>query len=228
MSPEKNPQTQEELPSKRKLLTASGIALLIATVILVTAVLPAEYGIDPLGAGAALGLLSLSTAASGPEIALPTPSEAAAATPVQEGPIAHYAAEYKVDTTEFVLGPYEYIEYKYHLERGASMLFTWTASSNVIHDMHGEHDGGPSGVAVDFDKRSKRQDHGTFTAPFSGIHGWYWENPGAETITVKLTTAGFYTSAVEIHSDHTRRAHQLTALGADTASRKIAPAAPVP
>jgi len=227
MSPDRNPQAQQ-LPSKRKLLTASGIALLVATVVLFTAVLPAEYGIDPLGTGAALGLMSLSTAASAPEIAVPTPGEAAAATPVQEGPIAHYAAEYKFDTTEFVLGPYEYLEYKYHLENGASMLYSWTASSNLIHDMHGERDGGPSGVAESFDKRSKRQDHGTFTAPFSGIHGWFWENPGGETVNVKLTTAGFYTSAMEFRFDRTRRPHELTALDAVTASRKIVPAAPVP
>jgi hypothetical protein len=227
MSPNKNLQTQA-LPSKRKLLMASGIALLIATVVLVTAVLPAEYGIDPLGTGAALGLVSLSTAASAPEIEVPTPGEAAAATPVQEGPIAHYAAEYKFDTTEFVLGPYEYVEYKYHLENGASMLYSWTASSNLIHDMHGERDGGPSGASESFDKRSRRQDHGAFIAPFSGIHGWYWENPGGETITVKLTSAGFYTSAMEFRFDRTRRPHELTALDAVTISRKTDPAAAVP
>ena len=32
-------------------------------------------------------------------------------------------------------------------------------------------------------------------APFSGIHGWYWENLGSGYVTIRLTTAGFYSEA---------------------------------
>lgn len=66
-------------------------------------------------------------------------------TPVQLGPVGHYAAEYKIDAAQFVLGPYEYVEYKYRLEKGASMLYSWTASSPVAHDLYGARDGGPRG-----------------------------------------------------------------------------------
>ena len=34
--------------------------------------------------------------------------------------------------------------------------------------------------------------HGSFTAPFSGIHGWYWENFGTTPVTIQLMSAGFY------------------------------------
>ena len=37
---------------------------------------------------------------------------------------------------------------------------------------------------------------GTVTAPFSGIHGWYWENPGTQTTTVTLSAAGCYKMAL--------------------------------
>ncbi len=40
-------------PSKQQILRATGLAMLVAAIILVTAVLPAEYGIDPLHTGAA-------------------------------------------------------------------------------------------------------------------------------------------------------------------------------
>jgi hypothetical protein len=50
------PARAPEPPSKRQLAVATGIAFITAAVILVTAVLPAEYGIDPLGTGAAMGL----------------------------------------------------------------------------------------------------------------------------------------------------------------------------
>jgi hypothetical protein len=38
---------------------------------------------------------------------------------------------------------------------------------------------------------------GTMTAPFSGIHGWYWENTTDQAITVTLTSSGYYNIAHE-------------------------------
>ena len=50
------------MPSKSALAKATGIALLVALILLFTAVLPAEYGFDPLKTGAALGLTGISQA----------------------------------------------------------------------------------------------------------------------------------------------------------------------
>ena len=181
------------------LAKASGISLTAAAVLLVTIVLPAEYGIDPLGTGEALGLSTLSR----PLAPVPPPQGDTLA-PVQEGVVALYPGEYRYDSREFVLGPYEYLEYKYRLAENATMLFSWVASADVLHDFHGDRDGAPASTAESFDNQPRRQADGSFEAPFSGIHGWYWENPGGTTITVRLTTAGFYTSAHEFHYDGTR------------------------
>jgi len=48
-------------PSKAAIAKATAIALLVAAVLLITAVLPAEYGIDPLGTGQALHLTDLAS-----------------------------------------------------------------------------------------------------------------------------------------------------------------------
>ena len=48
--------TQADLPSKAQLIRSTVIAVAIATVILITAVLPAEFGIDPTGIGKLIGL----------------------------------------------------------------------------------------------------------------------------------------------------------------------------
>ena len=45
--------------STRRILMATALASLVALIVLVVAVLPAEYGIDPLGTGRALGLTAL-------------------------------------------------------------------------------------------------------------------------------------------------------------------------
>src|SRR5262245_12375797 len=135
--------TEQELPSKRRLANATAIAMAIAAGLLVTVVLPAEYGIDPLRTGAAFGLTQISASAPPPE-AITNPNSATTLAPVTEGPVAHYSSEYKVDSVEFEIGPYEYVEYKYRLEKGASMLYSWTANADLIHDLHGERDGAPS------------------------------------------------------------------------------------
>ena len=53
-----------EIPSKRRLAVTTAISLCIAGLLLVTVVLPAEYGVDPLGTGRALGLSVISAPVS--------------------------------------------------------------------------------------------------------------------------------------------------------------------
>ena len=168
-------------PPVRKILLATGGAAIAAAMILVIAVLPAEYGIDPLGAGRLLGLTDLAGASG--------------------GAIKRQDAAYKTNTATFELGPYEFVEFKYRLEQGASMVYSWTATGEVIYDFHSEPDGAPQGYAESFDKARMPEANGTYTAPFSGIHGWFWENPGTKAVTITLTTAGFYSAAQEFRDN---------------------------
>ncbi len=100
------------------------------------------------------------------------------------------------------------------------MLFSWAASGDVLHDFHGDRDGAAANAAESFDGRPRREADGSFAAPFSGIHGWYWENPGASTVTVRLATAGFYTEAHEFHYDGTRQARDVRSLDTIAAARE--------
>jgi len=54
-----NRPSNSDLPSSAKLIKSTFIAIALAALILVTAVLPAEYGIDPTGVGNALGLTKM-------------------------------------------------------------------------------------------------------------------------------------------------------------------------
>ena len=49
----------EHAPSAAMLRRATIVALLVAAVVVVTAVLPAEYGIDPTGVGRRIGLTQM-------------------------------------------------------------------------------------------------------------------------------------------------------------------------
>jgi hypothetical protein len=190
-----------------------GIALLVAGALAITVVLPAEYAIDPLGTGRWLGLVRNPAPAAVPVQVIP--AEAGVA-PVQSGPLGAYATPFKYDVFEITLQPYEFIEYKYQMEKGAHMLFSWTATAALLHDFHAERAGAAADAAPledSFDKAERREANAGFIAPFSGIHGWFWENPGASPVTIRLTSAGFYTSAVEIRSDRSRQTRPVRTAG---------------
>src|SRR5262245_41802119 len=120
-------------PSAKTLGFATAAAMLVAAAVLVTAVLPAEYGIDPLGTGKAWGLSAISQASALDPVPIPEGAEFA---PSVEGTIGWYPSEYKFDSRTFVIGPYQYIEYKYHLAKDAVMLFSWTASGDILQQFH--------------------------------------------------------------------------------------------
>lgn len=109
-------------PSKGAILKATGIALAVALVLLFTAVLPAEYGIDPLHTGRLLGLTGISRAAE------PAPA-AGRATPAVTGIYRSEPATYKTDSEDLALTPGEGVEIKYHMQKGAAMLYSWNVVS---------------------------------------------------------------------------------------------------
>lgn len=51
--------SQDELPSSKKLIQSTVISFIVALVLLVTVVMPAEYAIDPTGVGRFLGLTEM-------------------------------------------------------------------------------------------------------------------------------------------------------------------------
>ena len=160
-----------------KILLATLLALVVAIFILLAFVLPAEFNKDPLGVGQRLGIKGLS---GQPENKMLTME----------------ARQYHDDTVSFELLPFEFVEYKYQLNQGSAMLYNWVASDTVTFDFHGEPEGGPEGFAESFSLGAGADERGTFTAPFSGIHGWFWENRSSNTVTVTLNTAGFYTESL--------------------------------
>lgn len=183
---------------RNRLAVATGAALLVAGLVLVAIVLPAEYALDPLGTGAKLGLLDLGL--TGQQVAA---LEAGKGTAADGGTIlAPQDAAFKQESITFEARPREGFEYKYRLEKGESLLYSWTASAPMNTEFHAEPDGAPRGYAQTYEKKDGMTGaSGTLTAPFPGIHGWYWENTTDQPATVTLTTAGYYNLAHEFRSD---------------------------
>ncbi len=192
-----------ELPSSRQLLRSTVIALAIAAVLLVTVVLPAEYGVDPTRIGRVLGLTQMGET----KMALAREAEqdraAATAAPVQQ-PAVTFSPSPQAQNTEnlsaprtdeisVTLKPGEGAEVKLEMSKGAKVSYEWTtAGGPVNHDTHGDS------PEVDYHGYGKGQqlerDAGELTAVFDGKHGWFWRNRGRADVTVTLKTNGAYRS----------------------------------
>ena len=112
------------------------------------------------------------------------------------GPIAPRPGTYKVDAIELTLFPKQAVEYKFRLDKGAVMVYSWKADGPVRFDFHTVPDGKPISASQRFEAAEKDQAHGVYTAPYPGLHGWWWENySGKEPVTIRITASGFFTSA---------------------------------
>jgi hypothetical protein len=179
-------------PSGQALAKATIAAIIVAAVVLVTVVLPAEYGIDPLGTGQALGLDDLFAAKA--EVAAES-SAPAAITASEGGPLSPRFANFRTDSREFTLAPGDGMEFKYDLDKGATMIYEWKADNFVDFDMHTEKANTRPVVSDSFEKGEGVQKRGGYTAPYDGIHGWYWNNPSDKPVKITLRAAGFFTEA---------------------------------
>ena len=107
---------------------------------------------------------------------------------------------YKIDSREIKLKPGEGMEIKYNMKKGAGLVYSWIASDKLLFEFHGEPNLKPAGKegtdyyeTYDIDNQTgKAEAHGTFIAPSSGIHGWFWENKTPNEVTLTLVSAGFY------------------------------------
>ena len=202
MNPTNDPQRETTTRSadavvlelRHRLAIAFGAALLVAGVLLVTVILPAEYAYDPLGTGARLGLLELGLTGQQVEALEQNKGNGSGGVPI----LAAQETPFQQETVTFKVGPTEGFEYKYRLEKGKALLYSWSASAPMNYELHAEPDGAPRGYAQSYEKKDRVSGaSGTLTAPFAGIHGWYWENTTGQEATVTLSTAGFYNLAHE-------------------------------
>ncbi|MFT7485261.1 MAG: hypothetical protein ACI9F9_001108 [Candidatus Paceibacteria bacterium] len=167
-------------PSLASLVKAVAIAFVIAALLLVLVVLPAERNIDITGFGHAIGLTALS--------APPTEAEA------QPAPKDSTAAGAKTeDRTDIEIPPNSGLEYKFYIVEGEPLKFDWSSDSGeLFYDFHGEPKGAAKDVFESFAAGTASGAKGTLTTPFEGTHGWYWKNRGTEPVHVTLVTSGRY------------------------------------
>ncbi len=196
-----NKPTLEELPTSAQLLKSTIIAAASALVILVTVVLPAEYGVDPTRIGRLLGLVEMGEIKS----QLAAEAEADRQLDVIEDDQssllndifdifvgAAYAQDAEVwrDELTFTLEPGASAEWKLAMTKGQSAQFRMIVDGGRVNfDLHGHG----SGQSVTYEKgRGSIGSAGVINADFDGEHGWFWRNRDNQPVTVTVQVRGEY------------------------------------
>lgn len=194
----------EELPTSTQLLRSTILAAISALVILVAVILPAEYAIDPTGAGRLLGLTEMGEIKK--ELA-----EEAEADRVKHGGSDQssrlldeifglfvgtaQAEEAWRDSVTFTLAPGAAAEIKLVMNEKDAAEYSWVAEGGRINfDLHAHG----NGQSIDYEKgRGKTSGKGKIEAPFPGEHGWFWRNRDKDDVTITLQLRGAYSDIVQ-------------------------------
>ncbi|MEM5477387.1 hypothetical protein [Pacificibacter sp. AS14] len=198
------------LISKLTLGVVTGGALLIV------AVLPAEYGIDPTGLGKKFGL----TALAAPTVTIAQfegdlsfnvgdydPTAELIDESVQ-GLIHVEDAPFHNEVIDIQIEDYGEVEYKFVMPADTTFVYSWQVldaqGDGVYYDFHG-HPSSEDAVNFpeDFEMAYARGEgltqSGSFTAPFAGYHGFYFMNIEEGPITVRLNISGYWDESKEMY-----------------------------
>ena len=188
-----NETTPPAPPSRQRLLIGGAIAIIAAAGIAIAFILPAEFGIDPTGIGRMTGLISISSPATSPELQRGARRKGVL-TLLDQAPAAEAG---KKDRWEFEFDAYDSIEFKYTIPQGERMAFTWRSSQPLHYDLHAHPFEGGVDVTESYGVGDAAMMHGRYVAPFTGIHGWYWQNRSLKPVKLILeATGGFSTSTI--------------------------------
>lgn len=213
---------REELPSTGKLIRSTIIAAIVALVLLVTVVMPAEYALDPTGAGRLLGLTEMgeikaqlveeaaADEAAQAVLRAPLQSSNEASTPEPAAPVAETAAAPAPEAApvevapapEPATAPQWQDEVRVVLTPGEGTEFKLTMEEGAVARFSWVSNGGPvnfdthgdgGGRSISYEKgRGVPQDEGELKAAFTGNHGWFFRNRNDNDITLVLRTGGDY------------------------------------
>jgi len=214
--------SRADLPTSSQLLRSTVIAIGVAAALLVTIVLPAEYGVDPTRIGRVLGLTEMGEIKQ--QLAEEAELDAAmAAQSVQQGnvtetseqpaemaevpaPVQDMAAEETpVETTAVPAAGADAWTDETVLVLGpgeaAEIKLVMQAGATANFEWTAEpghlnsalHGDGTAGEAISYrNGRAETSHAGDLVAEFNGSHGWFWRNRSDETVTMILKTKGDY------------------------------------
>jgi hypothetical protein len=120
--------------------------------------------------------------------------------PLRDGVIKIQPEKWKSDTIDIpVQANGGELEYKLGMKQGDGIVYSISYGAldhpgMMVVEFHGHTDKGADGAGdlMFYSKTGGAPEHGSFQAPWDGIHGWYLKNDSAKDVVVKLEIVGFY------------------------------------
>ncbi len=179
----------------RTLALITGGGLVAGALIVLGAIMPAEYNVDPLGLGKLSGIARLwapeeknidASAAGAP---LARDYDTAPRTDVIEIPLTDFLGGAKGSE----------LEYKVHMKKDASLVYEWEVigagrADDFHFDFHGHTTPAPGEemTVATYRQAYGLKAQGALTAPFDGIQGWQFSNSSDKPVVVRVRLTGFY------------------------------------
>lgn len=206
------------LPSTPTLIKSTILAVFVAAIVVVTIVLPAEFGIDYTGVGTALGLTRMgeikaslaaeaakdhATASTkntnrGGNAQLPAVEKQTILDSVTSVALVQEEKDLRSDTMTITLRPNEGKEIKLDMKTGDQVNYTWWSDSGKVNfDAHADS----KTLQIKYHgygKGSEQRSEGVLVAAFDGSHGWFWRNRTSKIANVTLHVKGLYSDIKEI------------------------------
>ena len=181
--------------SGKTLAIVTGGGLVAGALIVLGAIMPAEFNVDPLGLGKLSGISRLWA----PEENEIDPNSAS-------GPLARdYDAPLRSDTIEIPLTGFlggakgSELEYKVDMKEGATLVCeSEVAGVEAPRDFHYDFHGhttpkpGEEMTVATYKQAFGLKAQGSLQAPFDGIQGWQFSNSSEEPVVVRVKLTGFY------------------------------------
>jgi hypothetical protein len=199
---------KQSLISKKQIFKSILIAFTIGMTVFLVAVLPAEYGIDPLKTGKLFGFNKLykkeaiTPSSSSLNFKKITLSDVGSKDNIEKpieanNPPPKEQFLEREDLIKVIVPANKGIEYKVKVLKYGSVKYEWYTTNNsiVFTDFHGEvkEENPPKDVFYEsYTVAYSNNMGGTFTAPFFGKHGWYFKNLKEEDIEIVLKLKGEY------------------------------------
>lgn len=191
------------------------MAIICSGAILVIAILPAEYGIDPSGLGDKLGLLALSNHSSSSSSKLELSFNIGDYDPKAErinesvqGLIHLENLPFQSQVIDIEIEDLGEVEYKFIMPADSSFVYSWevlnSRGEGVYYDFHGHPSSEdaknyPDKFEMAYARGEGTSQNGSFTSPFAGYHGFYFMNIEQGPITVRLNISGYWQDNKEMY-----------------------------
>jgi hypothetical protein len=97
------------------------------------------------------------------------------------------------------LQPDQETEVKLRLAKSKAVVYSWSVDRGQVYvDFHGHDPSLGDQTWVRYrEQDAAKGNNGSLVAPFSGEHGWFWQNYNEFPIVITLTVTGYFDDIVD-------------------------------